>query len=66
MMGLSCEHGCSHLIRRDHIYTDVLELYGDFSAFVKEFPFRVSFDEENAIDSGGVARDVLWFLVACL
>ena len=58
MMGLSCKHGCSHLIGRDHIYSDVLELYGDFNTILKEFPFRISFDDEHAIDSGGVARDM--------
>lgn len=39
----------------NHIYSDVLELYGDFNTIVNVFPFRVSFDDEHVVDSGGVA-----------
>ena len=60
-----CEHGCSHLIRRDHIYSNVLELYGDFTAIMKEFPFRVSFEKEQAVDTGGVARDMFSGFRSC-
>jgi hypothetical protein len=60
-MGLSCKHGCSHLIRRDHIYSDVLKLYEDFSKIVNEFPFRISFNDEHAVD-GGVGYIACGFL----
>ena len=59
MEKLKCEEGSPHLIRREHIYTDVLALYENFSVIVDEFPFRVAFDDENAVDTGGVARDML-------
>ena len=65
MMGLSCKHGRSHLIRRDHIYSDVLELYEDFSKVLNEFPFRISFKDEHAVDSGGVARDMFSGFWSC-
>ena len=65
MMGLSCKHGCSHLIRQDHIYSDVLELYGDFNVILNEFPFHVSFDDEHAVDSGGVVRDMFSGFWSC-
>ena len=65
MQNLSCEQGSPHLIRRDHVYTDVLELYKDFSAIATEFPFRVVFDDEPAIDSGGVARDMFSGFWSC-
>ena len=65
MKGLTCEHGCSHLIRQDHIYSNVLELYGDFSAIMKEFPFRVSFEKEQAVDTGGVVRDMFSGFWSC-
>lgn len=65
MMRLSCKHGYSHLIRRDHVYSDVLELYGDFNAILNEFPFRVSFDGKHAVDNGGVARDMFSGFWSC-
>ena len=58
MQSLSCEQGSPHLIRRDHVYNNVLELYKDFSAIATEFPVCVAFDDEQAIDTGGVARDM--------
>lgn len=46
------------MIRREEIYSDVLGLYNDFSRLSKEFPFRVAFEDEIAVDSGGVLRDM--------
>ena len=62
---LSCEEGSPQLIRREHIYTDVLGLYEDFSAIVNEFPFRVALDNENAVDTGSVSRDMLSGFWSC-
>ena len=53
-----CEEGSPHLIRRDYIYEDVLKLYEDIDDIVNEHPFRIAFDDEEAIDSGGVSRDM--------
>ena len=53
-----CEQGSPHLIRRDHLYSDVIQLYENFERLRNEFPFRIAFDDENAWDSGGVSRDL--------
>ena len=58
MKSLGCDEGSPHLIRRDHLYEDVIKLYGDFSKFEDEFPFRIAFDDEQAVDTGGVSRDL--------
>ena len=53
------EEGSPHLVRRDNIFSDVLKIYENFSRIANEFPFRVAFDDENALDTGGVTRDML-------
>ena len=35
-----------------------MRLYSDFSWLVNEYPFRIAFDNEEAIDTGGVTRDM--------
>lgn len=56
--GFCCEEGSPHLIRRDEIYADVLALYGNWDSIAHEHPFRIAFDDEDAIDTGGVTRDM--------
>ena len=51
--------GVFHIIKRNSIFDDVIELYTSNTSIVKEFPMRVKFDGERAIDAGGVARDML-------
>ena len=46
-----------HLIRRNIIYDDVMELFSNENA-LKEFPLRISFQDEMAFDGGGVNRDM--------
>ena len=46
------------MIRRDDLFDDI-ELYQSNSCIMKEFPFRVKFKNEQAIDVGGVARDAI-------
>lgn len=58
MQNMNCEQGSPHLIKRKEIYEDVMNLYSNFSKLSTEFPFRVAFDDENAVDSGGVSRDM--------
>ena len=50
--------GVTHKINRYNIFDDVIELLKK-SDVVEEFPFRVSFSGEEAIDTGGVTRDML-------
>ena len=56
---LDTHHGQPHSIRRDHVYDDCIKLYSEnLEHILKEFPFRVSYVGEQAIDTGGVSRDM--------
>ena len=44
--------GLTRAFRRDHVYEDVIETYQE--NILREFPFRVRYDKERAIDTGGV------------
>ena len=46
-----------HVIRRSNIYDDVLKLFCNEGA-LKEFPLRIQFQDEIAVDGGGVCRDM--------
>ena len=48
-----------HAVRRDYIFDDVMELYQRDVGIAREFPLRVKYLDERAIDTGGVARDML-------
>lgn len=50
--------GSLHVIRRDFIYKDVLSLFTNAN-ITKEHPLRISFQNEEAVDCGGVCRDML-------
>ena len=51
--------GLSRAFRRDHVYEDVIEAYQeDLEEILKDFPFRVQYENERAIDTGGVCRDL--------
>ena len=67
MRSLGCEEASPHLIRRDELYNDVIMLYTDFQRLADEFPFRVAFDDEQALDTGGVSRDLFsaFWNIAC-
>ena len=46
-------------VQRCQIYEDVVEMYqDDLSGVLEEYPFRVKFEGEIAIDVGGVCRDM--------
>uniref|UniRef100_A0A1X7TAZ1 HECT domain-containing protein n=1 Tax=Amphimedon queenslandica TaxID=400682 RepID=A0A1X7TAZ1_AMPQE len=46
-----------HFIKRDSVYTDVMELYSK-STILSHYPLRFKYRGEVAVDTGGVARDV--------
>ncbi|KAL5515643.1 hypothetical protein EMCRGX_G000838 [Ephydatia muelleri] len=49
----------SQLIQRDHVYEDVIKTYEDnLEEILKDYPFRVRFINEKAVDMGGVCRDL--------
>lgn len=50
--------GDRHEIRRHQVYQNVLDLYRNNPRIFTEYPFRVKFVDEMAIDAGGVSRDM--------
>jgi len=51
--------GLPRYVRRVEIYDDVMAMYKDnFAEIKKEFPFRIKYIDERAVDTGGVARDM--------
>lgn len=46
-----------HSIRRNSLYQDVINLFLSESNI--EYPLRIKYDEERAVDQGGVSRDML-------
>lgn len=46
-----------HTIEREDIYNSVLMLYRN-DEIVNEYPFRIAFEGERAVDFGGVTRDM--------
>ena len=47
-----------HQIKRQIIYSEVMNLYRS-PEFLHEFPFRIQYENEKAVDTGGVCRDML-------
>ena len=51
-------HGLPHAISRENVYEDSISLYtSSLPTLVQEYPFRIKFTNERAIDTGGVSRD---------
>ena len=56
---LDTHQGLPRCIHRDSVYSDVIQMYQkNLEEIMKEFPFRVEFFNERAIDTGGVCRDL--------
>ena len=56
---LDTESGLPKSFRRDHLYDDVIEVYQeDLDQLLRQFPFRVRYENERAVDTGGVCRDM--------
>lgn len=49
--------GSEHTIRRSNVFKDVLQLY-QMGSILQECPIRIEFEDEMAIDQGGVTRDM--------
>lgn len=49
-----------HKIRRSHLYDDVIKLY-QYQPLTEEYPLRIRFEGERAMDYGGVSRDMSGF-----
>lgn len=51
--------GSPHVVSRKNVYQDVMALYrSSYSSLIKEYPLRVRFEGEMALDAGGVCRDM--------
>lgn len=49
--------GPKHVVQRANIFKDVVELY-QIDGIINECPLFVGFEKENAIDEGGVTREM--------
>ena len=59
MMSLSFKHGTARAIDRSCVFESVLDLYATKKCeLLEEYPFRVRFVGEKAIDVGRVSRDM--------
>ena len=59
MYDISTIHGIPRPINRSKIYADVMETYEEnVLEVIREFPFRIRFEGEKAVDTGGVCRDM--------
>ena len=45
-------------VRRSHLYDDVLKIFSD-ERIMCEYPLDIKFEDERAVDFGGVSRDML-------
>lgn len=51
-------HASSHVISRENVYQDVMDLYSSSASTIIKEPLRVTFEGEMALDAGGVCRDM--------
>ena len=59
MESLSLKYGIHRKIQRQDVYADVMKLYQTSKdEIMNEYPFRVEFVGEKAVDIGGVSRDM--------
>ena len=59
MISLSLEYGLTHTVQRGDIFNGVISLYqNNREQILQEYPFRIKFQGERAVDFGGVARDM--------
>lgn len=58
MQSACSQYGARHVVSREDVYKCALSLYtNDRDAILDEYPFRIKFKTELAVDSGGVSRD---------
>ena len=57
MDGLKLQRGDPHKVDRSAIFDSVTSIYKKASP-LQQYPFRVKYEGERAVDTGGVARDM--------
>ena len=56
---MDTHHGLPRPVKRGSVYNDVMEMYRDAKCgILMEFPFRIRYEDEQAVDTGGVCRDM--------
>ena len=59
MTTLRQQPGSTHIVNRKTLYDDVLQLYRiNSTTILHEYPLKVAFNQERAIDCGGVSREM--------
>jgi len=58
MSTMRASPGKKRIVHRDTIFHDVLKMYEVQEGIVKEFPTFIQFQDELAIDAGGVSREM--------
>ncbi len=59
MSGLNLTIGEVHVVHRENLYNTVMDLYSNKKdQLLSEYPFYVEFHGEQAVDIGGVSRDM--------
>ena len=59
MMTISNGNHKAYFICRKDVYNNLIKLYSEEAKIVFEYPLRIKFKDEIAIDVGGVSRDSL-------
>ena len=57
MMTISNGNQKTYFICRKDVYNNLIKLYSEEAEIVFEYPLRIKFKDEIAIDAGGVSRD---------
>lgn len=57
MMTLDTRVGLLHSVKRCNVYEDVLKMYRELT-ILSEYPIHIEFEDEMAVDQGGVTRDM--------
>ena len=56
---LDTHHGMPHMISRESLYEKCFDIYiNHLPKLLREYPFRITYKGERAIDTGGVSRDL--------
>ena len=59
MLSLKLKRGINHMVDRATIFDSVIKLYtSELPQILQEYPFRIKYRDEKAVDVGGVSRDM--------
>ena len=58
LLSINCVDGKLHTIERNSVFKDVVRLYNDDDVIIREYPLFIEYKSEQAVDDGGVQRDM--------